>query len=146
MVYTSLDQTRLDQKEPLHALNSAKKLNHTDRPTDRPTDRQTDIAISRAPMELKIYIFYIRVCQKNPEGGFRFCVAFGGAYPLPSIIGHPTPLPFMRPSISIPTPFFWSHNPSGYFRQTPYLKICCLVNFLKLLHYIGLFTLVDCNT
>ena len=58
MVYTSLDQTRLGQKEPLHALYAAKKLLVTDRPTDRqtdrPTDRQTDIAISRAPMELKI--------------------------------------------------------------------------------------------
>ena len=52
MVYTSLDQTRLGQKEPLHALYAAKKLNQT----DRQTDRQTDIAISRAPMELKIII------------------------------------------------------------------------------------------
>ena len=42
MVYTSLDQTRLGQKEPLHALYAAKKLNDTDRQTDRPTDRQTD--------------------------------------------------------------------------------------------------------
>ena len=38
MVYTSLDQTRLGQKEPLHAQYVTKKLNETDRPTDRPTD------------------------------------------------------------------------------------------------------------
>ena len=55
MVYSSLDQTRLDYKDPLHALNAAKKLLVTDGRTDRPTDRQTDIAISRAPMELKIH-------------------------------------------------------------------------------------------
>ena len=58
MVYSSLDQTRLDYKDPLHALNAAKKLLVTDGPTDRQTDRQTDrptdIAISRAPMELKM--------------------------------------------------------------------------------------------
>ena len=28
------DRTRLGQKEPLHALYAAEKLNHTDRPTD----------------------------------------------------------------------------------------------------------------
>ena len=42
MVFTSLDQTRLGQKEPLHALNAAKKLVVTDRPTDRQTDQPTD--------------------------------------------------------------------------------------------------------
>ena len=31
MVYTSLDQTRLDYKDPLHALNAAKKLLVTDK-------------------------------------------------------------------------------------------------------------------
>ena len=60
MVYTSLDQTRLGKKEPLHGLNAAKKLNHT----DRPTDRQTDIAISRAPMELKMEVTHVQVKEK----------------------------------------------------------------------------------
>ena len=50
---TRLDKKRLDYKEPLHALYAAKKLIVTDRPTDRPTD----IAISRAPMELKMWPF-----------------------------------------------------------------------------------------
>ena len=38
MVFTSLDEARLDYKEPLHALYAAKKLNDTDRKTDRQTD------------------------------------------------------------------------------------------------------------
>ena len=42
-------------------------MKRTDRPTDRQTDRQTDIAISRAPMELKIF-FYLRRKGVEMEG------------------------------------------------------------------------------
>ena len=68
MVYNSLDQTRLDYKDPLHEPYAAKKLNHTEGPTDRPTD----IPISRAPMELKIVLH----TQLTRFEGFSYKIQF----------------------------------------------------------------------
>ena len=53
MVYTSLDQTRLDYKDPLHALNAAKKLLVTDK-SKMEENKNDHYPIYRAPMELKM--------------------------------------------------------------------------------------------
>ena len=57
MVYTSLDQTRLDYKDPLHALNAAKKLLVTDKSKmeEKNKNKNDHYPIYRAPMELKIF-------------------------------------------------------------------------------------------